>query len=86
MSVLKYQKRFQIDWTDMTRKFTQKKKKLREKLDNGKKMLVLTERIKNKSATGKFTKQTLKNISYFSKENIFIITNKRDIEKNKTII
>ena len=50
----------------MTRKFTQKKKKLREKLDNGKKMLA--ERIKNKSATGKFYKQTLKNICYFSKE------------------
>lgn len=50
----------------MTRKCTQKKKKLREKLDNGKKMLA--ERIKNKSATGKFYKQTLKNICYFSKE------------------
>lgn len=52
----------------MTRKCTQKKKKLREKLDNGKKMLTLAERIKNKSATGKFYKQTLKNICYFSKE------------------
>ena len=50
----------------MTRKCTQKKKKLREKLDNGKKMLA--ERIKNKSAMGKFYKQTLKSICYFSKE------------------
>ena len=70
----------------MTRKFTQKKKKLREKLDNDKKILVLAERIKNKSAMGKFYKQTLKNVSYFSKEKVFIITNKRNIEKNKTII
>ena len=39
LSELKYQKKFQIDWTGMTRKFTQKKKKLREKLAIGEKSI-----------------------------------------------
>ena len=53
LSILKYQKKFQIDWTGTTRKFTQKKK-LIEKLDISQKVLTLTERIKKKSALGKF--------------------------------
>ena len=46
-------------------------------------MLVLAERIKKKSASGKFYKQIVHNISCFNKKKIFIITNKGNIE-NKT--
>ena len=57
----------------MTKKYSAKKKKLREDLSIGEKVFVLAERIKKKSAPGKFYKQSLQNISYFNKEKIFII-------------
>ena len=47
-------------------------------------MLVLAGRDKKKSAPGKIYKQTVQNISCFNKERIFIITNRRNIGKNKT--
>ena len=45
--------------------------------------MVLAERIEKKSAPGKFYTQTVQNISYFNQENVFVITNKRNID-NKT--
>ena len=57
------------------------RKKLRENLDAGEKDLVLAERIKKKSAPGKFYKQTVQNISYFNKKIVFMIRNKQKIDK-----
>ena len=37
--------------------------------------------IRKKSAPGKFYKQTVQNISYFNKENVFTIRNKKKIDK-----
>ena len=53
----------------MTKKNTKKKrKKVREDLNIGEKVYVLAERIRKKSAPGKFYKQSVQNISYFSKK------------------
>ena len=49
-------------------------------MDIGEKILVLAERIKKKSAPGKFYKQTVQKISYFSKKEIFTIRNKKLIK------
>ena len=46
-----------------------------------KKVLTLAERIKKKSAPGKFYKQTVQNISYFNKKILFTIRNKQKIDK-----
>ena len=54
-------------------KYSAKRKKLRERLFVGEKVLVLTERIKKKAAPGKFYKQSVQNISYFNKDKTFII-------------
>ena len=56
-------------------------RKKRENLDAGAKVLVLAERIKKKSAPGKFYKQTVQNISYFNKKIVFMIRNKQKIDK-----
>ena len=50
------------------KKYLKKRKKLREDLNIGEKVYVLAERIRKKSAPGKFYKQSVQNISYFSKE------------------
>ena len=60
--------------------YSRKKKKLREELNVGEKVLILAERLQRKPAPGKFYKQSVQNIFYFNKENIFIIRNKRKIE------
>ena len=57
-------------------KYANKKRNLQENLDIGQKILVLAERIKKKSAPGKFYKQTVQKISYFNKKEIFTIRNK----------
>ena len=62
-------------------KYDKKKKKLRENLDINKKILVLVERIRKKSAPGKFYKQNVQNISYFNKEKVFFIIKKQKIDK-----
>ena len=49
-------------------------------MDIGEKILVLAERIKKKAAPGKFYKQTVRKISYFSKKEIFTIRNKKLIK------
>ena len=43
-------------------------------------MYVLAERIKKKSAPGKFYKQSVQNISYFNKETVFAIHKKQMID------
>lgn len=40
-----------------------------------------TERIRKKSAPGKFSKQSVQNISYFPKEKIFFIRKKQKTDK-----
>ena len=60
---------------------TEKRKKLRENLNINKKILALAERIRKKSAPGKFYKQSVQNISYFNKEKIFFIRKKQKIDK-----
>ena len=47
-----------------------KKKEIKRKLSIGEKVLVLAERIKKKSALGKFYKQSIQNIAYFNKDKI----------------
>ena len=51
-------------------------------MDISEKALVLAERIKKKSAPGKFYKQMVQNISYFNKNEIFPIRSKQEIDKN----
>ena len=55
------------------KRYSAKRKKLREELLIGEKVLILAERIKKKDAPGKFYKQSFQNISYFNKERRFII-------------
>ena len=47
----------------------------------GKKVLVLAERIKKKSAPGKFYKQSVQNIVYLNRERTFSIRKKKKIDK-----
>ena len=50
-------------------------------MDIGDKVLVLTVRIRKKSAPGKFYKQSVQSISYFNKEKTFSIRKKQKIDK-----
>ena len=58
---------------DDLKKYRTKKKRLHEELNVGEKVLILAEKIIKKSAPGKFYKQTVQNVSYFNKENVFTI-------------
>ena len=58
------------------KKFVRKQKKLTEELFIGEKVYVVAERIKKKSAPGKFYKQSVQNISYFNKDTVFTIRKK----------
>ena len=60
------------------KKYYLKKKQLREDLSINEKVYVLAERIKNTSAPGKFYKQSVQNISYFNKKNIYNSSNSDD--------
>ena len=62
--------------------YSRKKKKLCEELNVGEKVLILAERLKKKSVLGKLYKQSVQNISYFNRENVFIITNKQKYKIN----
>ena len=55
------------------------RKKLREDLMIGEKVLVLAGRIKKKDAPGRFYKQSVQNISYFNKQKTFTIGKKQSI-------
>ena len=61
------------------KKYLRKRKKLRKDLEISEKVYVLAERIKKKSAPGKFYKQSLQNISYFNKEQVYRIRKKGTI-------
>ena len=61
--------------------YSAKKKQLRTGLSIGERVYVLAERIKKKSAQGKFYKQSVQNISYFNKEKIFVNRAKQTIDK-----
>ena len=63
------------------RKYKAKRRKLRENLNIGEKVLVLAERIRKKSAPGKFYKQSVQNILYFNTEMTFSIIKKQKIDK-----
>ena len=60
--------------------YQRKRIELRENLKVGEKVYILAERIKKKSAPGKFYKQSVQNISYFNKETIYIIRKKQKID------
>ena len=62
------------------KKYLRKRKKLRENLNIGERVYVLAERIKKKGAPGKFYKQSVHNISYFSKETVYTIRKKKMID------
>ena len=53
---------------------------MRENLKIGEKVYILAERIKKKSAPGKFYKQSVQNISYFNKDMIYTIRKKHIID------
>ena len=59
--------------------YQRKQKKLREKLNVGERVYVLAERIRKKSAPGKFYKQTVQNISYFNKETVYLIRQRKKV-------
>ena len=62
------------------KKYSVKKKRLRNDLSIGERVYVLAERIKKKSAPGKFYKQSEQNISYFNKDKVFTIRAKKAID------
>ena len=63
------------------KKYSVKKKQLREDLSISEKVYVLADRIKKKSTPGKFYKQSVQNISYFNKGKIFTIRAIQTIDK-----
>ena len=68
------------------KKYSRKRKKLRGNLNVGEKLLVLAERIKKKSAPGKFYKQSVQNITYFNRERTFSIKKKKRRKLTKLTI
>ena len=48
-------------------------KKLRNPLETGEKVLVLAKRLKKKDAPGRLYKSTTENMSFFNREQIFIV-------------
>ena len=63
------------------KKYGTKRRKLRENSNVSEKAVVLAERIKKKSAPGKFYKQSVQNIAYFNKENTFSLRKKKKVDK-----
>ena len=63
------------------KKYKAKRRKLRDNLNVGEKLLVLAERIRKKSVPGRFYKQYVQNILYFNKEKTFSIRKKQKIDK-----
>ena len=60
--------------------YERKRKKLREKLNVGERVYVLAGGIKKKSAPGKFYKETVQNISYFNKETVYVVRERKKID------
>ena len=63
------------------KKYSMKRRKLRNNLNIGEKVLVLAERIKKKPSLRKFYKQSVQNISYFNKVKTFLIRKKQTTDK-----
>ena len=63
------------------KKYSKKRKKPWEDLKIGERVYLLAERIKKKSAPGKFYKQSVQNISYFNKETVYTIRKKQLIDE-----
>ena len=63
------------------KKYSRKRKKLRENLNVEEKVLVLGERIKKTSGPAKFYKKSVQNIAYFNRERTFSIRKKKKIDK-----
>ena len=61
--------------------YNRKNLKLRQTLELGEEVLILSERIKNKDSPGKFYKPSTDNRPYFNKDIIFPIESRRNIEK-----
>ena len=61
------------------RRYSAKKKKLRDELFVGEEVFVLAERIRKKAAPGKFYKQSVQDINYFNKDKTFIIRRIRSV-------
>ena len=59
-------------------KYSAKRKKSRDELFISEKVLLLVARIKKKDAPGKFFKQSVQNISYFNKDEIYHKENSND--------
>ena len=68
------------------KKYDKKQERRRENLSIGEKVYVLAERIKKKSAPGKFYKQSVQNISYFNKDTVFSIRKKPNYWKHKILL
>ena len=64
------------------KKYSVKKRQLRDDVSIGERVYVPAERIKKKSVPGKFYKQSVQNISYFNKDKVFIIRAKKAIDNN----
>ena len=60
------------------KKYSTKREKLRDELFVGEKVYILAERIRKKSAPGNFYKQSVQNISYFNKDNVYYKKNFTD--------
>ena len=60
----------------MKKVLKKKRKELRENLKIGERVYVLAERIRKKSAPGKFHKQSVQNISFFNKDTVYTIRKK----------
>ena len=64
------------------KKDSSNKRKLREPLNIGEKVLVLAERLKKKDAPGRLYKSTTQNRSFFNKDRIFIL--KKEFKQHLT--
>ena len=60
--------------------YERKKKKLPKRLNVGERVYVLAGRIKKKSTPGKFYKEMVQNISYFKKETIYVVRERKKID------
>ena len=63
--------------------YSAKRKKLREDVMVGEKVLVLAERVRKKAAPGKFYKPSVQNISYINKNRTFIMRKIQPINSMK---
>ena len=61
------------------KKYSKKRNKLRENWNIGERVYALAERIRKKNAPGKFSKQSVQNISVFYKDTVYTIRKKQMI-------